>query len=128
MSGRKAFGIEIKSDYWFQGRGDGREGAYKLVDEGRAGHVLSVEEPFPVDFDQVALTENWVDLSARPPRRLTPTPGDNRQPGAGRSGSLEAGMKGRPTRRWASQGDCAVLANEMARHLGANEAPGACRD
>jgi len=31
--------------------------AYELVAEVRAGHVLSVQEPFPVSFDPVALTE-----------------------------------------------------------------------
>ena len=33
------------------------EGAYELAAEARAGHVLSVQEPFPVSFDPVALTE-----------------------------------------------------------------------
>ena len=33
------------------------EDAYELAAEARAGHVLSVEEPFPVSFDPVALTE-----------------------------------------------------------------------
>ena len=33
------------------------EDAYKLAAEVRAGHVLSVKEPFVVSFDPVALTE-----------------------------------------------------------------------
>jgi Uma2 family endonuclease len=33
------------------------EDAYELAAEVRAGHVLRVEEPFPVSFDPVALTE-----------------------------------------------------------------------
>jgi Uma2 family endonuclease len=33
------------------------EDAYELAAEVRAGHVLSVQEPFPVSFDPVALTE-----------------------------------------------------------------------
>ena len=34
-----------------------REDAYELAAEVRAGHMLSVGEPFPVSFDPVALTE-----------------------------------------------------------------------
>jgi hypothetical protein len=30
---------------------------YELAAEVRAGHVLAVQEPFPVSFDPVALTE-----------------------------------------------------------------------
>jgi Uma2 family endonuclease len=33
------------------------DGAYEFAAEVRAGHVLSVQEPFPVSFDPVALTE-----------------------------------------------------------------------
>ena len=33
------------------------DGAYELAAEARAGHVLSVEEPFLVNFDPAALTE-----------------------------------------------------------------------
>jgi Uma2 family endonuclease len=33
------------------------DGAYELATEARAGHVLSVREPFHVSFDPVALTE-----------------------------------------------------------------------
>jgi len=33
------------------------EGAYELVSEVRAGHLLSVEEPLLVSFDPAALTE-----------------------------------------------------------------------
>lgn len=33
------------------------EDAYELAAEVRAGHMLSVQEPFPVSFDPVALTE-----------------------------------------------------------------------
>lgn len=34
-----------------------REDTYELAAEVRAGHVVSVQEPFPVSFDPVALTE-----------------------------------------------------------------------
>ena len=33
------------------------EGGYELAAEVRAGHVFSVEDPFPVSFDPVVLTE-----------------------------------------------------------------------
>ena len=33
------------------------EHAYELAAEVRAGHTLSVQEPFPVSFGPVALTE-----------------------------------------------------------------------
>jgi hypothetical protein len=33
------------------------EGAYDFAAEARAGHVLSVQEPFSANFDPVTLTE-----------------------------------------------------------------------